>query len=38
MEVDKIQQQSIVNEETLEVECINAEKDVLTFLPKPCIE
>ena len=38
VEVYKIQLQSIVNEETLEIECINAEKDVLTFLPKPCID
>ena len=38
MEVYKIQLRSIVNEETLDIECINAEKDVLTFLPKPCID
>ena len=38
VEVYKIQLRSIVNEETLDIECINAEKDVLTFLPKPCID
>ena len=38
MEVYKIQLRSIVNEETLDIECINAEKYVLTFLPKPCID
>ena len=38
VEVYKTQLRSIVNEETLDIECINAEKDVLTFLLKPCID